>query len=118
MFGLNGGAEWPGGALDPKTGTVFIPTNKTPFILRINYVDKNPYKTKNLAAKNATYVNKCLSCHKDDLSGYVNELTDMYTPALVGITKKEAKICFYLIKNFYITTNTLKTIIRKILLSH
>ena len=34
-FGLHGGAQWPGGAIDPHKHELFIPTNNRPWKLRL-----------------------------------------------------------------------------------
>ena len=41
IFGLHGGAEWPGGAIhfENKTPHLIVPTNRYPWILRIFYED-------------------------------------------------------------------------------
>jgi len=40
MFGLHGGAEWPGGTLDAVNSQIIIPLNRNPWILRLYYSDK------------------------------------------------------------------------------
>jgi quinoprotein glucose dehydrogenase len=39
MFGLHGGAEWPGGAFDKKNNQIILPSNRYPWILRLYYSD-------------------------------------------------------------------------------
>lgn len=92
MFGLNGGAEWPGSAVDPKNATLVVPANRIPFIIRAAYTDRSPEKTKAIAAKNHIYFNKCSACHDEKLNGIINtEGSDLFNPSLIGITKKRTK---------------------------
>lgn len=39
MYGLGGGAEWPGGAFDRKHNQIILPSNRYPWILRLYYSD-------------------------------------------------------------------------------
>jgi quinoprotein glucose dehydrogenase len=39
MFGLGGGAEWPGGAFDKRNNQIILPSNRYPWILRLYYSD-------------------------------------------------------------------------------
>lgn len=96
MFGLHGGSEWFGGAVDDK-GRLYTPTNKTPWILRTYfYLDKNEIDSdESIIHTNAyqTYLNKCAQCHKKDFSGsYQLEFDgDDYFPSLIGITRLRNK---------------------------
>ncbi len=93
MYGLNGGAEWPGGAADVDAGVLFVPSNNYPFILRAHYKDKNPSKTISAVAQNDSYIKKCSICHSNDLSGSIDiGMGDKYNPPLIEITKKEMQI--------------------------
>ena len=58
LYGLHGGAEWPGATVyrDSNSTNLIIPSNKTPWILRINYQDK-----KYLDILNSTYLDKIFS---------------------------------------------------------
>lgn len=92
MYGLNGGAEWPGAAVDPNSNALIVPSNNYPFILRGEYVDKKPEKSKELASRSVTYVSKCAACHGKDLAGAIDwGMGDKYNPSLVGITKRRSK---------------------------
>jgi len=57
LYGLHGGAEWPGATVyrDGNSTNLIIPSNKTPWILRINYQEK-----KYLDIYNSDYLNKAL----------------------------------------------------------
>jgi quinoprotein glucose dehydrogenase len=90
IFGIHGGAEWPGGTLDDKSKILTIPSNNNPWILRSKFFDKNQKLTIEKVRKNKIYKNKCMDCHKEDLGGYFDKETtgDLYFPSLVGLTKK------------------------------
>tara|TARA_B110000259_G_scaffold171675_1_gene203381 strand:+ start:3843 stop:6131 length:2289 start_codon:yes stop_codon:yes gene_type:complete len=55
LYGIHGGAEWPGATVyrDSKSTNLIIPSNKTPWILRLNYQEK-----KYLDIYNSDYLNK------------------------------------------------------------
>lgn len=104
MFGLHGGAEWPGGALHPEENILVVSSNRNPWILRAFYDDNSPYKRKNLYAQNNTYNKNCLICHGSALKGYhYNESKgNLFFPPLVGTTKKFNKKTFTDIEKFKI----------------
>jgi len=89
-YGLHGGAEWPGAALDPNTSTLFISSNKYPWILRAQEYVKDEKKILSLSRKSVTYFNKCAACHGNDMRGaYLKESDgDLYFPSLVNVTKR------------------------------
>ncbi len=70
MFGLGGGAEWPGGALDKKNNQIILPSNRYPWILRLYYSDNmfrylnKKIKKYNLSDPSA----KAPASHKERLS--------------------------------------------------
>jgi quinoprotein glucose dehydrogenase len=39
LYGLHGGAEWPGAAVDQATGVLYVPSNELPWLIRANYMD-------------------------------------------------------------------------------
>ena len=40
LFGLHGGAEWPGGSYNEKDNSIIIPYNREPWVIRMEYKDK------------------------------------------------------------------------------
>lgn len=88
-FGLHGGAEWPGGAIDPATGILYIASNRAPWVLRLYYNDRlpNPIRDQDQQG-DSVYQSRCASCHGIERKGsYETETTgDSYFPSLVGIT--------------------------------
>jgi quinoprotein glucose dehydrogenase len=92
MFGLNGGAEWPGSAIDPENSVLVVPSNKIPFIIRSAYTDRKPEISSAIAKKNNVYLSKCSSCHGENLGGMIQtEGSDFFNPSLIGITKKRSE---------------------------
>ncbi|MDA9221536.1 PQQ-binding-like beta-propeller repeat protein [Methylophilaceae bacterium] len=104
MFGLHGGAEWPGGALHPRKNILVVSSNRNPWILRAFYEDSSSYKRKNLYQKNSLYNKSCQLCHGSSLKGYhYNESKgNLYFPPLVGVTKKFNREDFTNIEKFKI----------------
>ena len=69
--GVDGGAEWGGGAFDPDTGLLYVNANEMPWIMRlIPNTDT------------ALYGSKCASCHRSDRTG------GPQAPSLVDIGKR------------------------------
>jgi len=88
-FGLHGGAEWPGAAIDPASGVLYVPSNRSPWVLRLYYRDRQPNDIRNRDRPgDAIYQSQCASCHGVDREGrYEREFVgDTCQPSLVGIT--------------------------------
>ncbi len=70
LFGLHGGAEWPGGALDKVNNQLIVPSNRDPWILRLFYTDNIfSYINSKLEKFNLTDSNsKAPASHKERLS--------------------------------------------------
>ena len=102
MYGIHGGAEWPGASFNPNSNVLIVPSNKYPWILRAGYLDKEENKTINSAEKNKTYSNKCIQCHGPNLRGWhLGEMHgDTYVPSLINITSKFNKSKFISTENF------------------
>ncbi len=88
-YGLQGGAEWPGAAADPRSGVLFVPSNQLPWLVRARY--QNNAVTAEAAAKvpgDALYQAACAGCHQPLGEGqYETEREgDAHYPALQGIT--------------------------------
>jgi len=102
LFGLHGGAGWPGAALDPKSSTLIVPSNKYPWILRSYPYAKDEKKIVRLSRKNFSYSGKCAACHGNDLRGGFlwESYNDLYFPSLVNISKRETKSSLTSLENF------------------
>lgn len=89
LFGIHGGADWPGGAVDPTKGILFVPSNQVPWVIRTQYTDlKATAKSGADVTGDALYQAKCASCHAASRRGsfqWEGE-GDAFFPALTGIT--------------------------------
>ena len=93
IFGLHGGAQWMGAALDHYNQNLYIPTNNVPYNLRIilqsryhNEKDFLNSKTKEIFK---VYKSKCASCHGQSRNGVIvksGEKSIKNIPSLVGLT--------------------------------
>lgn len=88
-FGLQGGAEWPGAAVDPRTATMYLPSNQIPWLIRLNLQDTQA--TAESAATvpgNTLYQARCASCHGSARQGKWDgeREGDTYHPSLVGVS--------------------------------
>jgi quinoprotein glucose dehydrogenase len=88
-YGLQGGAEWPGAAVDPRSGVLYVPSNELPWMVRAHYLDQKA--TAEAAAKvpgDALYQSRCAGCHRPTGEGrYETEREgDLHYPVLNGIT--------------------------------
>jgi quinoprotein glucose dehydrogenase len=93
VFGLHGGAEWPGAALDAQRQALVIPSNRYPWILRYSRTNNSSTNVADLVRKNAVFAKKCQVCHGERLNGNrqgENE-GDLFFPPLIGITEKHNK---------------------------
>lgn len=68
LYGVMGGAEWPGGAFDPETGILYVAGNNVPFTIRLDPVTGR-------AAKGAvTFGSACVQCHAIERMGAARRL--------------------------------------------
>ena len=72
--GVDGGAEWGGGAFDPETGLLYVNANEMPWIMRLIP-----------NSDTALYGSKCASCHRSDRTG------GPQAPSLVDIGKRMSR---------------------------
>jgi len=102
FFGLHGGAEWPGAAVDTKNGVMVVPSNRYPWILRKTMKNASSINPEKFILKNETYQTKCLLCHQASLAGdYQGEFHgDSYIPSLIGLTLKMSESDFTSTGNF------------------
>jgi len=99
IFGLHGGAQWPGGAIDPDKHELFIPTNNVPWKLRL-YLQSMEQPNKNFIKDQKTlkiYYENCASCHGKNRNGIKNKSGEKlieYVPSLVGLSGKMSDALF------------------------
>ena len=89
LFGVHGGAEWPGAAVDQETGILYVPSNQTPWIFRLHYSDNRPNPIRSSDREgDSLYQSKCASCHGVNREGYYESefVGDRAYPSLVGIS--------------------------------
>ena len=85
-FGLRGGAEWPGGAVDPFTNTLYVASNDVPWRMRVINVAGLDQMQFSDTPQRRHYLEHCSACHGQGLQGVgIN-------PALYGVelTRDEA----------------------------
>jgi len=92
IFGIHGGAEWNGAAIDPINQYLYIPVNNVPWKIK-PYVQSQELKTlfpKKLQENYQLYLKKCSSCHGKERNGLniktsLGEKQIKYIPSLVGL---------------------------------
>lgn len=91
IFGIHGGAEWQGGALDPINQDLYIPVNRVPWIVRPR-LQSGEILTKfpdNFKQAHNLYINQCAACHENNRNGIFlkqKEIKVKYIPSLVGLS--------------------------------
>ena len=89
IFGLHGGAEWSGAAIDPINQYLYIPVNNVPWKLK-PYIQSREVKTffpKKIENNHQLYIKKCSDCHGKNRSGFnikEGEKQTKFIPSLVG----------------------------------
>jgi quinoprotein glucose dehydrogenase len=74
--GFDGGAEWGGAAVDPRTSVIYINSNDIPWTGALA-------DSSNATGARALYLNQCSICHRDDLKGSPPNF-----PSLVGVGER------------------------------
>jgi len=92
-FGLHGGAQWMGAALDHYKQNLYIPTNNVPYKLRIilqsRYLNEKNFLNSKTKETFKVYKSKCASCHGQNRNGVrvkKGEKSLKEIPSLVGLT--------------------------------
>ena len=89
LYGVTGGASWPGASVDKRNGTLFVPSTSIPYIIRVVYKDllAKRRQTKEIPGY-SDYQNNCASCHEGDRGGKEenSSLNQNFIPSLHGIT--------------------------------
>lgn len=92
LFGLHGGATWPGLAVDKKNKRFYIAVNRMPWRLDMFLQGPNkPHKTTNIFNDKGKdiYKNTCQNCHGPYRNGYYKskgEERTKYVPSLIGLS--------------------------------
>lgn len=70
LYGVHGGALWPGAAFDPESRCVYITVNKMPWIITLFRTDETPLDPKaEPTAGHRVYREHCASCHGPERKG-------------------------------------------------
>lgn len=94
MPGSSGGSNWGNGAVDPKTGRLFIVSMDTPSILRLEPPSARTsahFLTADAPPGALVYAQKCSSCHGPERKGQppiIPPLTDTAQTLSVGETRE------------------------------
>jgi len=87
VFGLHGGAEWPGVAIDPRSQWMYATVNQLPWQLRM-YLQAHVSKLPD-GPHHDHYRERCASCHGPLRNGVLTirgEAQVRFAPSLVGTT--------------------------------
>jgi quinoprotein glucose dehydrogenase len=101
-FGLHGGAEWPGVAVDPESGWLYAPINLIPWKLRF-YLRSRSAQPLPRSQPGNLYAARCSRCHGPLRGGNhrtKGEAELSYVPALVGTTQLAAYADAYQVDSF------------------
>ncbi|MDC1047311.1 hypothetical protein OAQ96_01340 [Alphaproteobacteria bacterium] len=93
VYGLHGGAQWPGGVFNPYTQNVYVQVNQIPWLLKL-FVSSNRKPPENLKNNFELYLDKCSKCHKENREGiYItkDEKIIKNVPSLIKIFEKKYK---------------------------
>ena len=108
VYGLHGGAQWPGSVFNPYTQNIYVQVNQIPWLLKL-FVSSDRSPPKNLKTNFELYKDKCSSCHQLNRAGiYItkDEKIIKNVPSLIKIFENEFKNY----KNFEKTINKKKYI--------
>tara|TARA_Y100001970_G_scaffold69849_1_gene89005 strand:- start:2060 stop:4249 length:2190 start_codon:yes stop_codon:yes gene_type:complete len=93
VYGLHGGAQWPGSVFNPYTQNVYVQVNQIPWLLKL-FVSSDRSPPKNLKSNFELYKDKCSSCHQLNRGGiYItkDEKIIKNVPSLIKIFENEFK---------------------------
>ena len=76
LFGLQGGASWPGVSVDPRHGIIYISSNDIPWKIKLSRKSRKSLISKllmsvklKLEPGHDAYNERCSHCHGDTLQG-------------------------------------------------
>ena len=90
MFGVHGGATWPGSTLNPKENILFSPINNYPFYLLVEGKTLSNLKPENSFYN--IYQDKCSSCHGKKRNGVFDPNTKKKSEIIDKIKIKNNKL--------------------------
>jgi len=80
--GFDGGAEWGGAAVDPKTGILYVNSNEMPWILEM--IELAPEEKRSMSPGRKIFAMNCAACHGADRTG---DSQGLY-PSLIDIGER------------------------------
>ncbi|HEY4154001.1 MAG TPA: c-type cytochrome, partial [Puia sp.] len=84
--GFDGGSEWGGPAVDPRTGILYVNANQMTWILKMLDIQNKPQSKENFGeAGQRLFKQNCMSCHGPDRKGGGNY------PSILDVNKKYDK---------------------------
>ncbi len=84
-FGLRGGAEWPGGVVDPATHILYVCSNDVPWRIQLINVTGLDQMSFPPSPQRKSYIKHCAVCHGPGLQGGGTN------PALYGIEQRRSE---------------------------
>ena len=93
VYGLHGGAQWPGGVFNPYTQNVYVQVNQIPWLLKL-FVSSNRKPPENLKYNYELYIDNCSNCHQENREGiYItkDEKVIKNVPSLIKIFEDKYK---------------------------
>lgn len=101
-YGVHGGAEWPGVAIDHRRGVAFVPVNHAAWKLKMLLAPTTSVRPED-DARLDLYDEQCAACHGADRIGHYQtfrSLDDGYTPSLNGVSFKPEFQRFFDLETF------------------
>ena len=93
VYGLHGGAQWPGAVFDPYNQNIYLQVNQIPWLLKL-YLTSNELHPDNMQEVFNLYQTKCSSCHLKNRSGNyttIDEKSVNFVPSLIKAYDKKYK---------------------------
>jgi quinoprotein glucose dehydrogenase len=90
IFGLHGGASWPGSTLNPDENILYTPINNYPFYILVEGKTLSDLKPKHIFFD--TYKNKCSGCHGVKRNGTFDPNTKKKSEIIEKIQIKNNKL--------------------------
>ena len=89
LYGLHGGATWPGVSIDKSTNQLLILVNRVPWKIRLFLQSRDLSQSgEKQGVREQLYQEKCSSCHGNQRNGFYQspgELEKDVVPSLVGV---------------------------------
>jgi quinoprotein glucose dehydrogenase len=95
LYGVHGGAEWPGGSADPESGMIYLSSNSIPYVIKMKrkgqVVSESVFEE---TKGRKLFLHNCSDCHGINREGTID------APSLYHVAKRHPKKdIFSIIKN-------------------